>query len=75
LPAELDEILLHAMAFERDKRPADCAALELAIEAVMKAHSLLTSDKDIARWIESELRHLGPAYGGPAADLGKSPAV
>jgi serine/threonine-protein kinase len=75
LPAELDETLLHAMAFERDKRPADCAAFELAIEAVMKTHSLLTSDKDIARWVESELRHLGPAYGGPAADLSKSPAV
>jgi hypothetical protein len=75
LPAELDEILLHAMAFERDKRPADCAAFELLIEAVMKTHSLLTGDKDIARWVESELRHMGPAYAGAASNLSKSPAI
>jgi len=75
LPPELDEILLHAMAFERDKRPADCAAFALAIEAVMKAHGLVTSDKDIARWVESELRHLGPAYAGAASNFSKSRAV
>jgi len=41
----------------------------------MKTHSLLTGDKDIARWVESELRHLGPAYAGAAASPSKSPAV
>ena len=72
-PGELDAILLRAMAFERDRRPADCAAFELTLEAVMKAHQLIASDKDIARWVESELRHLGPAYAG--ADLSGTPAV
>jgi serine/threonine-protein kinase len=75
LPAELDEILLHAMAFERDKRPADCAALGAMIEAVMKAHNLSTSDKEIGRWVESELRSLEPAHAGTASTLSKSPPV
>jgi len=75
LPPELDEILLHAMAFERDKRPADCAAFEELCQAVMKAHNLTTSDKDIARWVDSELRQLSPAFGGLAPSQSKSPAV
>ena len=36
LPRELDELLLGAMAFEREKRPADCAAFEAQFETVMK---------------------------------------
>ncbi|HET7505946.1 MAG TPA: serine/threonine-protein kinase, partial [Kofleriaceae bacterium] len=75
LPPELDEILMQAMAFERDKRPADCAVLEEMCQAVMKTHGLTASDKDIARWIESELRQLSPAYGGDPVRLSKAPAV
>ncbi len=75
VPAELDGILLHAMAFERDKRPADCAAFEATIQAVMKAHQLSATDKEIGRWVESELVHLGPAYAGMLSSLSKSPAV
>ena len=75
LPVELDEILLHAMAFERDKRPVDCAAFEAMIQAVIKAHNLSTTDKEIGRWVESELRHLGPAYVGQLSGVSKSPAV
>jgi hypothetical protein len=75
LPPELDELLLHAMAFERDKRPADCAAFALTLEAVMKTHNLQTSDKDIARWVDSELRHLGPAYAGAGSNFIKAPAL
>jgi hypothetical protein len=75
LPPELDQILLQAMAFERDKRPADCAVFEERCEAVMKAHGLTASDKDIARWVDSELRFLGPAYTGPALSMSKSPSV
>jgi hypothetical protein len=74
LPAELDEILLHAMAFERDRRPADCAALGASCEAVMKQHNLVAGDKDIARWIESELRLLSPAFVGATTSF-KSPSV
>jgi serine/threonine-protein kinase len=75
LPAELDEILLQAMAFERDKRPADCAVFEAQCGAVMKAHNLTASDKDIARWVDSELRHLGPAYATTTPGISRSPAV
>jgi len=55
LPAELDGVLLKAMSFERDKRPADCAALEATFEQIMKQYSLTASDKDIARWATSEV--------------------
>ncbi len=65
LPPELDGILLTAMAFERERRPADCAAFEAMLEQVMKNHGLNASDKDVARWIESELADLRvpPAFG------------
>ena len=75
LPGELDTLLLQAMAFERDKRPADCAVFEELCQAIMKTHNLTTTDKDIARWVESELRHLGPAFSGASAVFGKSPPV
>jgi serine/threonine-protein kinase len=74
-PVELDEILLHAMAFERDRRPANCATFEASIQAVMKAHGLTATDKDIARWIDSELRYLSPAHGGLPSSVIKSPTV
>ncbi|MGN6107134.1 MAG: serine/threonine-protein kinase [Kofleriaceae bacterium] len=61
LPVELDAILLTAMAFERERRPADCAALEAQLEAVAKRYQLTASDKDIARWADGELRLLAPA--------------
>ncbi|HEY0992579.1 MAG TPA: serine/threonine-protein kinase, partial [Kofleriaceae bacterium] len=75
LPRELDEILLHAMAFERDRRPPDCAAFESTCDALIKKYNLVASDKDIGRWVESELRHLSPTFGGSPANLSKSPAV
>jgi serine/threonine-protein kinase len=71
LPPELDGILLGAMSFERDKRPADCAAFESVFEAVMKQHGLSASDKDIARWVDSELRVLAPAFQGASTPLSK----
>jgi hypothetical protein len=60
LPPELDEILLTAMAFDRERRPANCAVFEATFEAVMKRHNLTASDKDIARWVETELRDVQP---------------
>ncbi|HEX3765805.1 MAG TPA: serine/threonine-protein kinase [Kofleriaceae bacterium] len=75
LPVELDTILLHAMAFERERRPADCAAFGALCEAVMKRHNLVASDKDLARWVDGELRQLSPAFVGATAGLsGSSPA-
>ena len=75
LPSELDQILLHAMAFERDRRPADCAVFEAQCEVVMKAYNLTASDKDIARWVESELRQLGPAYSSPVPGQSRAPVA
>ena len=72
LPPELDALLLTAMSFERERRPADCAAFEAKFEAVMKAHGLSASDKDIARWVDSELR-LFPSEGTMATEMANKP--
>lgn len=65
LPPELDEILLTAMSFDRERRPADCAALEAQFEAVAKRHQAECSDKDLARWVQGELA--SSKDGAPAA--------
>jgi serine/threonine protein kinase len=74
MPRELDGVLLTAMAFERERRPASCADFEAIFERVMKANGLSCSDKDIARWVESELRHLVPAFEGVSAATISRPA-
>ncbi len=61
LPIELDRLLMSAMSFERDRRPADCAAFESAVEAIMKQLGVTVSDKDIARWVAGEIAQLIPA--------------
>ena len=58
LPPELDGILLKAMSYDRNNRPADCAALEAIFERVMKQYGMAVSDKDIARWVSSEISQL-----------------
>ena len=58
LPAELDSIIIGALAFERERRPPTCAALGAAFEGVMKRYNLAASDKDIARWVSSEIDRL-----------------
>jgi hypothetical protein len=55
LPPELDSILLKAMSYDRNNRPADCAVFEETLERVMKQYTLSATDKDIARWVQSEL--------------------
>ncbi len=64
LPVELDAVVLGAMSFDREKRPANCATFEAILEAVMKRHGYAATDKDIARWIESELRLMVPPFQG-----------
>ncbi len=73
IPQELDGLLLGAMAFERDKRPADCAVFEAQLEAIMKRHGLSATDKDIARWVQAELAQLQPL--APATDATVSPSI
>ncbi len=72
LPPELDGLLLNAMAYERERRPADCAAFEAMFERVMKANALTCSDKDIARWVESELVQLVPPFEGVTATTNRA---
>lgn len=55
LPPELDALIMSAMAFERDRRPKDCAVFESAIEQVMKTHGFAATDKDIGRWVAESL--------------------
>jgi tRNA A-37 threonylcarbamoyl transferase component Bud32 len=63
LPVELDKLLMQCMSFDREKRPANCAALESSFEAIMKQYGLTASDKDIARWVTSEAASLIPSQG------------
>ena len=60
LPVELDTLLMSCMAFNRERRPADCAVLEAAFAAIMKKYGLTASDKDIARWVATESAALVP---------------
>jgi hypothetical protein len=71
LPAELDKLVLGAMAFDRERRPADCAALEAGFETIMKQYALTASDKDIARWVASEIALLAPSPGEPTAPVSR----
>jgi tRNA A-37 threonylcarbamoyl transferase component Bud32 len=61
LPIELDALLMQCMSFEREKRPANCAALEISFDQIMKKYGLTASDKDIARWVSSEAAALVPS--------------
>ncbi|MFN0247343.1 MAG: serine/threonine-protein kinase [Kofleriaceae bacterium] len=64
LPLQLDKIVLTSMAFERERRPANCADFEALLEGVMKQNNLTATDKEIARWAESEMRMLGVELSG-----------
>jgi tRNA A-37 threonylcarbamoyl transferase component Bud32 len=67
LPVELDGVLLGAMSYDRQRRPTDCAELEATLEGVMKKYAFTASDKDIARWVASEVALLPLAPGESAA--------
>jgi hypothetical protein len=72
LPEELDQLLLGAMSFERERRPESCLSFEAMFEQVMKKRGLSASDKDIARWVDGELRQLIPAFEGFTSSISKS---
>lgn len=69
LPPELDSLVLGAMAFERERRPANCAALEQSLEAIMKKYGMTCSDKDIARWVTAEMQILQSQAGHESTAL------
>ncbi len=58
LPPELDGLILGALAFDRERRPASCAALGASFEGVAKRYNMAASDKDIARWVGSEMERI-----------------
>jgi hypothetical protein len=55
LPAELDDIVFQAMAFERDARQASCDQLEHELAAVVERHRLGISDKAVAQWVTGRI--------------------
>jgi hypothetical protein len=66
LPRELDAVLIGALAFSPDARPASCHDLEEALAQIAAHHGLVCSDKDIARWLDAELPRM-PGTPGAAS--------
>jgi hypothetical protein len=54
VPGALDAIIVRALAYERDARFPDCAALEAALAAVA-AHLGVADDKELGRWASALL--------------------
>jgi serine/threonine protein kinase len=49
IPLDLDQIIVRALSYDRDKRYADCAELERAL-AIVAARLGVADDKEIGRW-------------------------
>ena len=60
LPKELDALIFKTLAYHKNERYPDLAALEEALEEVALAHNLVGTDKHVAQWVESELGALTP---------------
>lgn len=70
LPRELDAVLLGALAFQPEARPASCHDLEEALAQIATHYNLVCTDKDIARWLDGELARMPK----PTADGGAMPS-
>jgi eukaryotic-like serine/threonine-protein kinase len=68
LPEEVNELLLGAMSFKRENRPASCEEFESRLEAIAQAHGGIASDKDIGKWVAAEM-----LAGGVVSASEKSP--
>ena len=55
VPPELEATILKALAYERDDRHPDCAALEHALETIARRYAPGATEKLVAQWIESTL--------------------
>jgi tRNA A-37 threonylcarbamoyl transferase component Bud32 len=55
LPPAIDTLLLSAMSFKRENRPATCEEFEATLEAIAESHGGVASDKDIGKWMVAEL--------------------
>ena len=58
LPRELDAVLLGALAFQPEMRPASCHDMEEALAQIATHYNLVCTDKDIARWLDGELARM-----------------
>jgi hypothetical protein len=58
--AALDAVITRALAYERDERFADCAALEAAL-ATLAEHLGVADDKEIGRWAQGLVRDARPS--------------
>jgi tRNA A-37 threonylcarbamoyl transferase component Bud32 len=68
LPAEIDNMIFKALAYEREDRWPSCQAFEEALEQYAMRHNLVGSDKVVAQWVEQEITHLeAEAKSGGAA--------
>jgi hypothetical protein len=55
LPAELDQVLLRALAFSRQARFGSCAELAAAVDQIASRHAPGADDETVARWVEATL--------------------
>jgi hypothetical protein len=74
LPQAFDNIMLTAMSYDRKDRPESCEVFEAQIERIATQHHLVASDKDIGRWVTSELE-LAPKSGGDSTQVASRPVM
>ena len=72
VPVEFDSILLGAMAYDRNDRPASCEVLEAQIEQVAQRYALAASDKDLGRWVTVETNAVPD---GESTEIGSRPVL
>ncbi len=61
VPPDLEAAIFRALSYDAADRFADCAVLELTLEAIATRYPPVGNDKTIARWIDSMLSVEGPA--------------
>jgi serine/threonine-protein kinase len=67
VPAALDAIVFRCLAYDRDERFPDCAALEEALEQVANAAGQVAGEKQVAQWVEQVLAAEGAGAVGARA--------
>lgn len=55
VPEDLDALVFRALSYEAADRFADCAVMELALEAIARRYPPAANDRTIASWIETLL--------------------
>jgi serine/threonine-protein kinase len=58
LPAEIDQIVFKALAFDKEDRWATSLAFEEELERYAERHNLVGPDKLVAQWVEQEIAYI-----------------